>query len=120
MELKTQAQLAEDIFRKTLLHFDRISEEDSTEFEQPTEQSMFLIKRMKGFADNFVYNSGEERDVNAYYSFFKDGSWMIFDETGKTQLGDCLKNEKVAAEDLPISYKVKFNGKGEWKISSKT
>ena len=119
MEIKPQAQLAEAILKKTELQFDRLSEEASTEFEQPMKQSMFLIQRMKGFVDSFVYNAGETDDVDVYHIFFADGSWLIFDETGETRTGICLKKEKVATEYLPANYGAKFNSKGAWKLTSK-
>jgi len=119
MEIKPQAQLAEDIFKKTELQFDRLSEEASTEVEQPLEQSMFLIRRIKGFVDSFVYNSGEKDDIDIYHVVFADGSWLIFDETGETRTGVCLKNEKVAADYLPVNCEAKFKGKGAWKLISK-
>lgn len=120
MGSKMQAELAEDIIKKTESQFDRFSEEDSLELEQPTEQSMFLIQRTKGFVDSFVYNPGETDDINVYHAFFADGSWLIFDETGKTRTGDCIRNEKVATEYLPANYEAKFKGKGGWKVTSKT
>jgi hypothetical protein len=119
MEIRPQAELAEELLKKTELQFDRLSEEASAEFEQPMEQSMFLIKRMKGFVDSFVYNSGESDGINVYHAFFVDGSWLIFDETGETKTGVCLKKEKVAIEYLPANYGAKFNSKGAWKLTSK-
>lgn len=120
MVIKMQAELAEDIIKKTESQFDRLSEEASLEFEQPTEQSMFLIQRTKGFVNSFVYNSGATDDINIYHVFFADGSWLIFDETGKTRTGDCLKNETVSTDYLPANYEAKFKGKGGWKVTSKT
>jgi hypothetical protein len=117
MELKTQAQLAEELFKKTMLHFDRISEEDSLEFIPPTEQSVALIGKMKSFNGSFVEDQ-EGEDISLYYSFFQDGSWLVFDETGKTQAGVCLKKEKVFSEALPEKSLAKFLGKKGWEITS--
>lgn len=115
MATKTQATLAEYFFRKTLSRFDRISEEDSTEYLPPADQAYELLKDRKEFDKSFVFQQIEGK---TYYVFFLDGSWLVFDDTDKTQVGACLKDEEIDSSLLPPNYSAKYNGK-VWEINGR-